>query len=58
MKNFAIRLSVLVLAATGFASSTIASKANSPAQKLSPVVVAGIPTPMCMPSSGKTCGMD
>ena len=58
MKSFAVRLSVLALALTGFASSTVTSRAT--AHQSTPTVVAMGTTPMamCMPRDPSHCGLD
>ncbi len=58
MKSLSIRLSVLALSLTGFAASTIVSRAAS--HKNAPTVVAMGTTPvcMCMPRDPSHCGLD
>jgi hypothetical protein len=59
MKSFAARLSVVVLAASGFAASTIVSYASTNKHEIKPVVFGPTsPCPMCLPSKPGPCGMD
>lgn len=59
MNTFAARLSVVVLAATGFAASTVVSYAATKNHEIKPVVVGPCtPCPMCKPSNPGPCGMD
>ena len=59
MKSLSVRLSVLALALTGFAASTVVSRAAA-AHKATPAVVAMGTTPMamCMPRDPSHCGLD
>lgn len=56
MKSLFVRLSVLTLAATGFAASTVISQAASKNHEIKPVVVGGVCTPICNPNKS-TCGI-
>lgn len=58
MKSLIVRLSVLALATTGFAASTVSSKAVDPKHEVKPVVIAGTPVGMCMPRDPTHCGLD
>ncbi len=59
MKSFAARLSVVVLAATGFAASTLVSYASTKKHEVRPLVIASSGTcPMCRPSNPGPCQMD
>ena len=59
MKNLFVRLSVLTIALSGFAASTVVSKAAPKKNEIKPVVIGGVcPTPMCMPREPGHCGMD
>lgn len=59
MKSFAARLSVVVLALTGFGASTVVSMAATKKHEVKPIVVGtvGCP-PMCMPRDPSHCGLD
>ena len=58
MKSFSVRLSVLALALTGFAASTVTSKAASH-NSMSPVVAMGTsPAALCPPSRPGPCALD
>jgi len=59
MKSFFVRLSVLALALSGFAASTVASKAAPSKNEIKPVLIGGVgSTPMCMPRDPSHCGLD
>ncbi len=59
MKSFAARLSVVVLAATGFAASTVVSVAATRKHEIKPIIVGNVGCPpMCMPRDPTHCGMD
>ena len=58
MKSFSVRLSILALALTGFAASTVASKA-APHRSVTPVVAMGTtPAALCPPSRPGPCALD
>ena len=59
MKTTIVRLSVLALAFTGFAASSVVSHARKSAPVVTPVVVATIySAPLCAPHDPSRCGMD
>lgn len=62
MKTTFVRTAVMTLAFAGFLAPTIAK--NAPAKTVSSAKVlstsssfVGVPAPMCLPSSGDTCGL-
>jgi len=62
MKTTFVRTAVMTLAFAGFLAPTIAK--NAPAKTVSAAKVlstsssfVGVPAPMCLPSSGDTCGL-
>ena len=59
MKKFSTPAIVLALAVTGFASSTIATKAAPHKDDIKPFVVSGVGSPpLCMPRDPTYCGLD
>lgn len=63
MKTAFFRIAVMTLAFAGFVAPSVAK--NAPAKTVTPVKAlstsssfVGMPAPMCLPSSGQTCGMD
>ncbi len=58
MKSLIVRLSVLAIATTGFAASTIASQPASKKHIVKPVIVGTIcPAPMCPYHDPNFCGL-
>ena len=55
MKNFTVRLAVLVLSATGFTASTVISKASVKVSAVPQVVGSA---PVCGPRDPSHCGID
>lgn len=59
MKSFTARLSVVALALTGFAASTVVSYASTKKHEVKPPVFGPTsPCPMCKPSNPAPCGLD
>lgn len=54
MKKFTVRAFVLTLALAGFAASNATTTKHTVANFSDP----SGPMPMCLPSSGQTCGLD
>ena len=57
MKKLTVRAFVLTLALTGVAATTV-SNAATPKHKAVAFSDPSGPAPVCMPSSGQTCGLD
>ena len=57
MKKIAVRAFVLTLALAGFTATTKLNASVASANVTS-FSTPGGPMPMCMPSSGQTCGID
>ena len=56
MKTALVRASVLVLAFTGFAASSVVSHSQKASAK-TPVVGSTAPVPMCLPGDPSCCGL-
>lgn len=56
MKTAIVRLSVLVLATSGFAVSTLTTNVAAKTKVVAPIV-ANIPFPQCMPHDPSMCGL-
>ncbi len=58
MKSLIVRLSVLTLATTGFAASTVVSQTATKTDVIRPVVLGTVsPSPMCPMGDPTHCGM-
>ena len=57
MKKLTVRAFVLTLALTGVAATSV-SNAATPKHKAVAFSDPSGPAPVCMPSSGQTCGLD
>lgn len=58
MKNTFVRAFVLTLTFAGLTAPSLTAKTASPAKSVTPKTsFVGMPTPMCLPSSGNYCGM-
>jgi hypothetical protein len=58
MKIFSVRLTVLALALTGFAASTVVSKAAPHRTNTTIVAMGTTPVCMCSPHDPTHCGLD
>ena len=58
MKNFTVRLSVLALALTGFAASTVTPKAAAHSSAIFEVAMGTSPAALCPPSRPGPCALD
>lgn len=57
MQKFTVRAFVLTLALVGATATSVSNAATAKHHKISPTSSEG-PVPLCLPSSGNTCGID
>lgn len=58
MKTTFVRAAVLTLTFVGLTAPSLTAKTASPVKSITTTTsFVGMPTPMCLPSSGSTCGL-